>query len=347
MVNDNRPLVSVVIKALNEERSIAAAVESALAAVADVGGEVILADCASTDRTVAIAGRYPIRIVRLRNADDRSCGAGGQLGYQHSRGRFIYLMDGDMALRRGFLQAAIRYLDAHPSVAGVGGILTEHETHNREFVQRVKRGELEVRPGPVGRLDGGGLYRREAIESVGWFTDRNLHSGEETELGTRLRAQGWSLARIAVLAIDHRGHAGNAYRLLWRRITSRSACGSGEAVRAALGRAHLPLIVRESNTLKLCIAVHGWWLSMLACLILIDRWPLAILATAILALLPVVVMSLRWRSIATGLYSVAAWNAYAVCFMPGLLRRQKPPADPIASEVVKDLPVLERSLKAG
>ena len=44
--------VSVIIKALNEERNIIRAIESALIAIDKVGGEVILADSLSTDHTV-------------------------------------------------------------------------------------------------------------------------------------------------------------------------------------------------------------------------------------------------------------------------------------------------------
>ncbi len=62
-----RPNVSIVIKALNEERHIAAAIESAIAALEGMrgDGEIILADSASTDRTVEIAANYPIKIVSL------------------------------------------------------------------------------------------------------------------------------------------------------------------------------------------------------------------------------------------------------------------------------------------
>jgi glycosyltransferase involved in cell wall biosynthesis len=44
--------VSIIIKAFNEERHIASCIESALAALDGMAGEVILADGASTDRTV-------------------------------------------------------------------------------------------------------------------------------------------------------------------------------------------------------------------------------------------------------------------------------------------------------
>ncbi|MCZ8255409.1 MAG: glycosyltransferase, partial [Polaromonas sp.] len=68
--------VSVIIKALNEENRIEATVQSALRAVSTVGGEVILADSYSSDRTVEFASAYPIRIVQLANPEERCCGAG-------------------------------------------------------------------------------------------------------------------------------------------------------------------------------------------------------------------------------------------------------------------------------
>ena len=95
--------VSVIIKAFNEEKNIVAAIESSLAAVAEVGGEVILADGHSTDRTVELASLYPVRVVQLANAHERCCGVGPQLGYQHSRGEYVYILDGDMRMMQGFL----------------------------------------------------------------------------------------------------------------------------------------------------------------------------------------------------------------------------------------------------
>ena len=63
--------VSVIIKALNEEQRIAAAIQSALDAVAELGGEVILADSVSSDNTIAIASEFPITIVQLKNPQEK------------------------------------------------------------------------------------------------------------------------------------------------------------------------------------------------------------------------------------------------------------------------------------
>jgi hypothetical protein len=50
---------------------------------------------------------------------------------------------------------------------------------------------------------------------------------------------------------------------------------------------------------------------------------------------PFAVMSLRWRSVRLGLYSVIGWNAVALCFWPGWLRSRIPPASWIESVVLQ------------
>ena len=337
-MRDQAPLtVSVIIKALNEEHNIAAAIESALAAIEGIEGEVILADSASTDRTVEIARRYPIKIVRMTRAEDRSCGAGAQLGFQYSRGRYVWLVDGDMRLKSGFLATAIQFLEEHPAIAGVGGMLSEHETSNLEYVRRNAQEYSLRRPGLVTRLDGGGVYRRAAIETVGYLTDRNLHGAEELELGARLVARGWKLVRLPLPDVDHYGHSGSAYWLLLRRLMTGVSSANGEVLRAAIGAYHFPVIVRKQKRMLILLTlIYAWWACLLAALALVGDWWKATPVIVALALFPIAVMSLRSRSISLGLYSVAAWQIHAIGFWPGFLRRRIPPTDWIASTVVEN-----------
>jgi glycosyltransferase involved in cell wall biosynthesis len=321
MVNA-RPKVSIIIKALNEERHIAGAIESAIAALAGTAGEIILADSASTDRTVEIAGKYPIKIVRLTRVADRSCGTGVQLGYQYSAGDFICLIDGDMRLHAQFLPAALKFLEDNRQFAGVGGLIVERETKNLEYVKRAGATDAARRPGEVSRLDCGGVYRREAIEAVGYMADRNLHGGEEFELGVRLHALGWKLARIAMPAIDHFGHSGNPYALLRRRWTTGYAFAPGEILRATFGKRTFPLAVRKlRRELSLYLAVQAWWVCLIATAFL-TRGLVTAAALPALALIPFATMALRCRSAALGLYSVTAWNVYAAGLWPGVFRRR-------------------------
>lgn len=339
-----RPRISIVIKAFNEQRNIAAAIESAIAALVDFDGEIILADCLSTDRTVAIAREYPIAIVRLERADDRGCGAGAQLAYQYSRGELICLMDGDMRLCAGFVAAAIRCIETNPRVAGVGGLVIECEKENLEFVKRRESGDLNQKPGVVNRLDCGGLYRRAAIESVGYLADRNLHGAEELELGARLNAQGWTLVRLDRAGVEHDGHAGSAYRLLLRRLRTGMALASGELLRAAIGRPHFRFVVRGSRSFAVWIIVQLWWLCLLAVPFAVSGRLSAALCQATILIAPFAFMSLRCRSIRMGLYSVITWNICALALWPGFLRRRTPPTEWIESEVIQQAPPLTPSV---
>jgi glycosyltransferase involved in cell wall biosynthesis len=328
--------VSIIIKALNEERHIAAAIESAQAALDTTEGEIILADSGSTDRTIEIARRYPIRIVQLANRAERSCGIGAQLGFQYSRGRFLCLIDGDMRLHRDFLPAVLAVLKESATVAGVGGLVIDREIANMEFEQRNNRRDPDRRAGPVTRLNGCGVYRRSAIESIGHLTDRNLHGAEELDLSARLHARGWTLARLDRPAVDHYGHTGNAYLLLLRRIVTRNSFATGELVRAAIGRPHLWFAVSNDNGCLLSLLVAAWWVAI-AAVPFVWSGRTALLAIATVALLPVAAMSLRWRSVRLGLYSVAAWNVYALSFLPGFLRSRVSPAGWIDSRVLADV----------
>jgi glycosyltransferase involved in cell wall biosynthesis len=340
MQDNPNPTVSIIIKTLNEEQHVAAAIESALAALETVKGEVILADSASTDATLHIGQNYPIKIVRLDRIEDRSCGAGAQLGFQYSSGRYLCLMDGDMRLRPGFLPAAIHFLEANPAVAGVGGMIIECETENSEFSQRMRREDPDRLPGPVTRLDCSGVYRRAAIESIGYLTDRNLHAGEELDLGARLHARGWRLARIDVPAVDHHGHRGSGFRLLLRRVASRLSFGMGEVVRAAVGQRHFWFIVSKDRKVPLCLLVLCWWLALII-MPLFLRGTTAALAVAAIIVFPFAVMGLRWDSFYDGIYSVAAWNVFALSFMPGFLRPRVSPTRWIESTIVKEGPTGE------
>jgi glycosyltransferase involved in cell wall biosynthesis len=337
MRNKLRPTVSIIIKALNEERHVASAIESALAALDGMDGEVILADSASTDRTLDIARKYPIKIVRLNHIVDRSCGVGAQLGFQYSSGSYLCLIDGDMRLRLGFLPAAIRFLEDNPRAAGVGGMIIEREMDNREFSQRMKRADPDREPGAVTRLDCSGVYRRSAIESVGYLTDRNLHAGEELDLGARLHAGGWMLARIGVPAVDHHGHGGSAFRLLLRRVRTRLAFGMGEVVRAAVGRPHFWFVVRNDKKVPLCLLVFAWWLTIAATAFVLSGVS-RLIALGLVVLFPFAVMSLRWRSLHDGIYSVTAWNVFALSFLPGFMQARVPPMRWIDSTVLREVP---------
>lgn len=326
--------VSVIIKALNEEEKIAATIESALAAVGRFGGEVIVADGGSRDRTVEIAAAYPVIVAQLAPPALPSCGIGPQLGYQHSRQPFLCLIDGDMVLDPDFLPRALAFLHDNPAAAGVTGHVEEMAVANLEFARRAGRDAPEKRVGPVDRMNGGGLYRRAAIEEVGYFSDRNLHGYEEFDLGVRLRDAGWTLHRLDLRFVGHYGHTENSYRLLMRRWRSKYLFGIGELLRASVGRPYFLRLFAELPELKLWAAILMWWVLSAAVLFLLPDKALAAAIVGASFLAAVLLMAWRKGGLGMGLYTVVAWFFHAAALPVGFLRPRREPSAPIESRLV-------------
>lgn len=318
--------VSVIMKTLNEERRIAAAIESALSATQEVGGgEVIVADSGSRDKTVEIASRYPAKVVQIEAPARPSCGLGPQLGFQYSECGFVCLMDGDMTLDPGFLPDAIAYLEAHPDCAGVTGHVMEMNVENLEFARRVQRHAPENRTGSIDRMNGGGLYRREAIAQAGYFSDRNLHGYEEFDLGVRLRSLGWTLHRLDRPFVEHFGHTLNAYALLVRRWKSKYLRGVGELLRAAWGKPYFGMLLKELPELRLWAVVYGWIAVMLVLPFLMPSVGAGLLTSLAVFALPVAAMSLKQKSLSLGVYAVVAWLFHAAALPLGFFQSRRAP----------------------
>jgi GT2 family glycosyltransferase len=333
--------VTVIIKALNEERYIASSIKSSLEAIKTFGGEVILADSGSTDRTIEIAMQFPIVVVQLDDPKEASCGIGPQLGFQHSCGEYVYILDGDMTLNPVFLSNAISFLDSEPGVAGVGGLVREMQLNNLEFEGRSLRHTKRIKPGEIGRLDMGGLYRRSAIDEVGYLSDRNLHGAEEYELALRLRAKGWRLVRLNQPSIEHYGHQVSTYRLLWRRLKSKQAFGLGELMRAAYEAGNLRRVMAEY--FQIYFPLYGLlsWLGIVTTLIWAPSVLWGIIIVLLIIALPTIAMTVRLLSFQSAMYSVVTWHLLALGFVLGLFRRRRPPTQLIRSNVLRQ-PIAQR-----
>ena len=324
------PIISIIIKTLNEEANIKRTLDSCIKATKDISAEIILADSLSTDKTIAIAKKYPIRIVQLINPEDRSCGIGPQLGYQYAKGDFIYILDGDMEFEKNFLETAINEFNKDSTLGGVAGQVREMRAVNIVFKNRQKSTnkkvtELEF----VDKLEMGGIYRRKALESIGYFSNRNLHAYEEADLGFQLINNGWKLCRLPVPGIKHYGYDTTSFGVFRKRWKTGYVKGSGELLRAALGKKHF---FKVAWHLKIYVFVIFWWLLGLVSSFLLSKFvKYFLLTTGIILLL----FLLKKRSIKQWLFSLISWHFSAVGLIRGFFSKQINPTDKISSKVIK------------
>ena len=331
------PRLSIIIKALNEERLIDACLKSVVGEAERLDGEVILVDSISTDKTVEIAARFPIRIVQFRVLGDRGCGAAIQLGYQFARGDFIYLLDGDMALEPGFVEVALRYLESHPEVAGVGGRLIDLQVKTAADKRRVAHYGALQREQDVLDLGGGGLYRRSAIESVGYAAHRWLPAGEEAELGARLIAAGWRIVRLPHPSVKHTGHDESKAQMLIRLWRSRRLQAYGMLLRMSAGT---PWWWRAARTSwYVFIAPMLYLLTLLIAIVSLEfglSFRTSVIVSGFFLWAGVLgVMVVRKRDLAEGVFAIGAWHVYSLAALIGFSYPIGDPFEPIDSRVIQ------------
>lgn len=155
--------------------------------------EIVVADSASTDRTVAIVRRHPVILVQLRPEWPLSSAAGRYVGLRHATGELVLFVDGDYVLLEDWLPSAIHAVRGDPSIAAVCGRDLEEFTGDSLLMRYAKaltdQKVDEPEAIPIG------LYRRRAIDAVGGIHPF-LRGGEDRDLAYRLRAAGYRLVRL-------------------------------------------------------------------------------------------------------------------------------------------------------
>lgn len=331
------PKVTVIIKAFNEAHRISACVEAAVLEACSVDGEVLLVDSLSGDDTVKIASEQPIRIVQFDSAADRGCGAAVQLGYQYARGEYIYVLDADMILQPGFLKAALARLESDSTVAGVAGKLQDvairtlaDEERNRHYRSSV--GEVEV-----SALGGGGLYRRKAIEQVGYLAHRGLAAYEEMELGMRLRTAGWRLLRMDMISVLHEGHRETNIQMLRRLWRNGRAQATGKFLRSSLGT---PWFLHVVKKLRYVLVIPlGYFIILLTILLCPSHLYHIALGGLLLSILLVAFFVGRRAEggLGRGLSTLLVWNYLWFATVVGWFGAKVDPMEKIAAHEIKTI----------
>ena len=164
-----------------------------------VSNQIVYVDSGSTDGSVELARNLGVVAIELDDSAPHTAARGRNAGFREARERYqtceyVQFIDGDCILEPGWLESATEFLDSNPKAAVACG--RRIEAHPDEsFYNRLIDEEWNT---PVGRADysgGDALVRASAFEQIGGFRPE-LKAGEEPEMTTRLRAEGWEIWRI-------------------------------------------------------------------------------------------------------------------------------------------------------
>lgn len=314
--------IAIIIKALNEEKYIKQCIMSAMRALKGLHGEIILIDSKSSDNTVAIAKKFPIRIIQLKNEKDRCCGVGPQLGYMYSNADFLYILDGDMILDSNFIKNALPYF-SDSQIAGVGGNITEKSTDNLAFQARTKN-HMVSRTANVNQLGMGGIYRRGALDKIGYFSNPYFYAYEEYELGANLLRNNFELLRISQPMVTHYGDTTSHFDTLISRWKSKYIFGSGQYLRHSISSGNF---VRAILDLKIYI-VTLLWAFMLFSGIFVLFWTDVLFKFFLYSTLVILLfLVLIKKSFKGTVFSIISWNFQAAGLLIGFIKGAKKPSD--------------------
>jgi len=193
--SDNGLQWSVIVIARNEESNIGKCLESVTIAFDERQYELIFVDSASTDRTIAIASNYDIRLIQLSPAGPLRPSVGRHIGLQYAQGKNILFLDGDMTLDPNWVPLAENALASDDRLAGVAGemvhLLPNEHDNDKVFSQSYPDSDYRA----ADHLAGSSAYRQDPLRIIGGFNPF-LYSCEEAELGARLRKAGYRLVRL-------------------------------------------------------------------------------------------------------------------------------------------------------
>ncbi len=189
------PLVSIVIASYNYGRFLGEAIASALGQTHG-NIEVVVVDDGSTDDSVAVAGRFPVRLVAKSNegvARTRNRGA------REARGEYLVFLDADDILQPTFVERCLRALGsaayAYTAVEKFG--LQTGLLHTRAFDGRALFQGNFI---PVSVL-----IRRAVFLDEGGF-DPSWPAHEDHELWARLFVHGHSGVYVDEPLLRYRFH---------------------------------------------------------------------------------------------------------------------------------------------
>jgi len=281
-------------------------------------------DSASTDRTVDLARRFPIRILSLPQGPHLSPALGRYFGMREAHGDFLLFLDGDCVLQQKWVGAAERALDADDGLAGIAGAsygsLPVQADGSRPQVDEYPLADYDNPP----FLAGSAAYKRSVLEKVGGFHPM-LASGEEEELGARIRKGGFRMRRLRVQMTQHHPpHRKETPKELLRRLRRGYFVGLGQLARMAWSL-DLP-IERPFADISRHVLYFFWMLLGLCTAAAAGGtgFDLAALAWAITTVLAVAAFAIRSGSLRKPAYYLLEWTLASPAVVYGLIKRPLP-----------------------
>lgn len=213
--------VSLYIPCFNVEAYIAPVIEGVLRQTLPAE-EILIVDDGSTDRTLEIAQRYPVTIVR--HDQNRGLAAARNTGLLRAKNEYVAALDADCVPDPAWLET-LTSAASEPKMAMAGGklietVLTSVADRWRQSHMPQDWGAVRI-VNPKFTFGSNTVARKAALEEIGWYDERMRTNGEDVDISRRLRVRGYDFVYEPSAVVRHLRHDSaasvmNAYWRWWR-----------------------------------------------------------------------------------------------------------------------------------
>ena len=185
--------VSVYIPCYNVQYFIKGCIEAIMKQTCRVD-EILVIDDGCKDETIAIASKYPVRIIR--HEKNRGLSAVRNTAFKNAAGDFVASLDTDCLPEPEWLEKMIQEF-RDERVGGVGGKLLEKYSEKpadkwRSLNMPQHWGDT-VMENPEFLFGSNNVFRKSAVADVGYYNEECGNNGEDYEISQRLKAKGYLL----------------------------------------------------------------------------------------------------------------------------------------------------------
>ncbi len=224
-----KPVVSIVI--LNYKRAgLVKQCIKGIVKLAAVPYEIIVVDNNSQDDIEKVVDQfYQVRLIKAKK--NRGFAAGNNLGIKQAQGEFIMIINPDIAVLEGSIEAMVQFLEQHPEAGMVVPQLLNPDgsiqmsvmrfptllipLYRRTWLERTKKGQSKLDWYLLREWDHQSIreiewalgacmmVRRQALNEVGLMDERYFLYVEDTDWCRRFWQQGWKIYYLPSAKMVH------------------------------------------------------------------------------------------------------------------------------------------------
>lgn len=194
--------VSLYIPCFNAAKTIGLCLDTAFEQTYPLK-EVVVVDDGSTDETVAIVSRYPVRIIK--HNDNRGLAVARNTAIKNIDTEFVASLDADCLPKPNWLARLMKRLNS-PKIAGVGGKLSETYSSNIFAFWRLthmKQYWEEENAVPPFLFGSNTVFCKEALINIGLYNENYRNNYEDVDLSNRLKKAGYALVYESRAIVHH------------------------------------------------------------------------------------------------------------------------------------------------